>query len=119
MVIIAILELSSNIFSGETAEYCLTEVFKPECAKDEVILMKEARYGHIRIGRCIDFDVGVLGCYVDQLSVMDRLCSGRQTCEVAFSDYLMEGEFPCILRKSFARYLEASFSCLKGELYVS
>ena len=93
----------------------MTEIFNPRCSEDEVVIMQTARYGHIKLGRCIDEDVGRLGCYIEQLSVMDRLCSGKQSCEVAFSDSLMEGEFPCTLSRSFARYLEASFTCRKGK----
>ena len=96
-------------------EYCSGEMFNPGCPKDEVIVMQTAHYGHIKIGKCIDIDVGHLGCYVDQLSLMDRLCSGKQSCEVTFTDSIMEGEFPCLLRKSFARYLEAGFMCHKGK----
>ena len=95
------------------------EVFNPVCHEDEVIVMQTAWYGHIKIGRCIDEDIGRLGCFVDQLSVMDKMCSGRQSCQVAFSDSVMEGEFPCTLSKSFVRYLEASFICHKGEFFLT
>ena len=77
--------------------------------------MQEARYGHIKLGRCVDEDFGRLGCYVDQLSVLDKRCSGKQTCEVYFSDSDMEGTFPCTLSKALARYLEASYVCQSGE----
>ena len=76
--------------------------------------MESARYGHIKMGRCVDVSLGPLGCYADQLSVMDRLCSGKPSCDVHFGDADMEGEFSCDLKRAFARYLEASFICLKG-----
>ena len=77
--------------------------------------MQTARYGHIKLGRCVDVDLGSLDCYVDQLSVMDKLCSGKQSCDIHFGDSDMEGEFPCELKKVFVRYLEASFICSKGK----
>ena len=105
---------SEQHFTGSVLDYCPGEAFNPACPEGEVILMQSARYGHIKLGRCIDEDVGRLGCYVDQLSVMDRMCSGKHSCEVIFLDSTMEGEFPCALSKSFARYLEASYICRKG-----
>ena len=82
--------------------------------------MGNALYGHIKIGRCVDRDlVGHLGCYTDQLAVMDRKCSGKNKCEVSFRDADMEGEFPCELSKALARYLEASYVCQNGMVFIS
>ena len=77
--------------------------------------MQSARYGHIQLGKCVDVDLGKFGCFLDQLHVMDRLCSGQQTCDVLFVDSLMEGKFPCELPNAFMRYLEAKFACQKGK----
>ena len=95
-------------------DYCNDENFKPKCSEDALIVMQSARYGHIQMSKCIDVDTGSLGCFLDQLGVMDKLCSGKQTCDVHFVDSDMEGEFPCELKKAFVRYLEASFTCRKG-----
>ena len=77
--------------------------------------MQKAIYGHIKIGRCVEQDlVGKLGCYTDQLAVMDRKCSGKNKCEVTFKDSYMDGDFPCELIKALARYLEASYVCQDG-----
>ena len=81
--------------------------------------MEKALYGHIKLGRCVDEDlVGHLGCYTDQLSVMDRKCSGSNKCMVHFKESDMEGEFPCTLSKALARYLEADYKCQRGKFFT-
>ena len=86
------------------------------CSDDEVVVIQSARYGHIQLGKCVDLDLGKLGCFVDQLGAMDKLCSGKQKCDVEFVDSIMEGEFPCELQKVFVRYLEARFICIQGKV---
>ena len=46
----------------ETREYCLTEAFEATCADDEAILVTEARFGRIGLGRCVTRNYGYLGC---------------------------------------------------------
>ena len=46
----------------ETREYCLTESFEATCADDEAILVTEARFGRIGLGRCVTRNYGYLGC---------------------------------------------------------
>ena len=41
-------------------EYCLFERFGPQCDTNEVILMTEARYGRMNIGKCVTSDRGLL-----------------------------------------------------------
>ncbi len=43
-------------------EYCETEIFSAECGDGQVILMQYARYGRMRISRCLDRDYGYVGC---------------------------------------------------------
>ena len=101
-------------------EYCNDETFDPQCPHEGIIIMENALYGHIKIGRCVDRDlVGNLGCYTDQLAAMDRKCSGKNKCEVAFRDADMEGDFPCELSKALARYLEASYICQNGKICIN
>ena len=99
-------------------EYCAAENFNPQCPESEVVVMQSARYGHIQLGKCVDVDLGKFGCFLDQLIVMDRLCSGQQTCDVQFVDSTMEGVLPCELPKAFVRYLEASFVCTTGKTHL-
>jgi len=35
-------------------DYCDTETFRAECARDEVVIMRAAHYGRMALGRCVD-----------------------------------------------------------------
>lgn len=74
--------------------------------------MEKASYGRMRIGRCVIEDLGYLGCKADVLSMADRKCSGRRTCEVQIPDQDFERTKPCSERQS---YLEAQYRCVKGQ----
>ena len=39
-------------------EYCLFETFHAECPNNKVIMLTEAKYGRMRIGRCVKSDLG-------------------------------------------------------------
>ena len=41
-----------------SSEYCLLETFKGECPDDQIILVTYARYGAMRVGKCIDTERG-------------------------------------------------------------
>ena len=66
-----------DIFIGLIDHYCEGEVFAPICDENKVILMKEARYGRMKLGRCVQTDYGHIGCASNVLRIMDSLCSGR------------------------------------------
>ena len=56
------------------------ETYESRCGAGEVVVMEEARYGRMRIGRCMSVDHGSLGCSADVLRFSDALCSGRTSC---------------------------------------
>jgi hypothetical protein len=76
--------------------------------------MDHAKYGQMKIGRCIDGDYGYLGCTSDQLKNMDRRCSGLQSCEVDIEDKSMDPGMNCTIPKTFTRYFEGGYSCKPG-----
>ena len=39
-------------------EYCPVDTFDAQCSDTEVILMTHARYGAMRMGKCIDMEIG-------------------------------------------------------------
>ena len=45
-------------FVSFTGEYCETEIFKAVCDTDQVVVMKKARYGRMKIGTCVRKDLG-------------------------------------------------------------
>ncbi len=77
-------------------------------------MMKEARYGRMRTGRCISEEYGHIGCFADVTNYMDSTCSGRHKCDVTIRK-LMDIAQPC--PADLTSYLEASYDCVPGQLY--
>ena len=97
----------------EAREYCQWENFNASCPRrDEVVLMRTARYGRIRFGRCMREDHGSVGCAADVLVHLDRKCSGRRSCRIMIPDATLHGIHPC--PKELMPYLEASYLCVRG-----
>ncbi len=92
-------------------EFCQWDTFTATCKADEVVVMRMARYGRMRLGKCVKRDFGYMGCGTDVLTYMDSVCSGKQTCEFTIPDQTMKDMKPCSELES---YLEASYSCEKG-----
>ena len=79
------------------------------------ILMTSARYGRMRLGKCLRKSYGVVGCAVDVLQYMDTRCSGRTRCQVDVSDIPKQGYRPCSDDLSY--YLEVSYQCVEGKRF--
>jgi Galactose binding lectin domain len=77
-----------------------------------VIVVTAARYGRMRLGRCVEQELGYLGCWRDVLPVADRRCSGRRKCELRVPDAELEATQPCL--RELKNYLEASYVCIPG-----
>jgi len=108
-------------------ETCQLEMMEGRCHwRSEVIVMTSARWGRMKTGRCLDIhpnllathgkDPLFLGCSEDVLSIMDRKCSGRASCDVRIPDPVLDEIKPCY--RDQTRYLEASYVCVKG-LHIS
>lgn len=99
-------------------EYCQWESFNASCSSptnDQVILIKSARYGRMRFGRCVREDHGSLGCYADVMSQLSSRCSGRRSCSVHVPDPSLHDAQSC--PKELMPYLEASYVCVRGSGY--
>jgi len=112
--------LYAHTVSDRMLEFCLLETFRPECWRNEVIVIQEAIYGRRHIGKCIDPEEveGVednpqyIGCNADVLSLLDAKCSGKKQCEVAVPDADLEQTEPC--RKGLKMFLEVRYTCVEG-----
>jgi hypothetical protein len=78
-----------------------------------VIKVGYAKYGRIRVGRCVKTDYGHVGCASDVVKILDAKCSGRRRCEVTLPNTDLDKTKPC--PREFKTYLEANFTCEKGE----
>jgi len=99
----------------DVSEYCQWETFNASCRSptdQQLILMKSARYGRMRYGRCVREDHGSLGCYADVLPQLDARCSGRRSCSVRVPDASLHDAQSC--PKELMPYLETSYICVTG-----
>ena len=78
--------------------------------------MTSAVFGVIKIGRCVVRDLGHFGCQSEQQAYLDKKCSGRNKCELPVSDETMIAQTPCA--EALIPYLEASFICQKGIVFI-
>ena len=106
----------AQAYSQALNEYCPWETFRASCKADEVIVMETARYGRMRLGRCVEKDMGYVGCSVDVLDLLDSRCSGKTQCEFQTPDRELSKLQPCM--KELTSYLEATYRCVKGELLI-
>lgn len=95
-------------------EYCEYETFSPSCAPDEVVVINDATYGRMKVGKCIPEEfASYTGCSVNALPFMDNYCSGRRSCSIHISQLVADHQGNCPLSPCRS-YLEVSFSCVKG-----
>jgi len=108
---------------SKLAEYCIGEDFQPRCTGNDVIVMLSARYGRMKVGRCVEVEPGFesmledpryLGCSTDVLDVVSRQCSGRSECTLRVNDQNFNNVKPCFT--SLKMYLEVAYLCVSGEL---
>ena len=74
--------------------------------------MAGARYGRMKLGRCVKQDLGELGCHADVTELMDDVCSGRQSCSVVVPNPDLDRHKTC--SSELTSYLEASYTCKRG-----
>lgn len=91
-------------------------MFQAECASNEVVLMHTAQYGRLNMGRCVTEDFGFVGhCDYSVLAQMDRMCSGKHSCELKVEDPTFPSASPC--HTDLKSFLYASYSCVPGKLH--
>ncbi|ELT90701.1 hypothetical protein CAPTEDRAFT_211539 [Capitella teleta] len=97
-----------------TQEFCSHEEYSAKCNYDEVILITNALYGHIRQGRCSPKDFGHFGCYADVSTYLSGQCSSKRSCTIdAGSSNLVESSPQCA--KGLVEFLEGSHVCITGQ----
>lgn len=99
-----------------TKEYCQFEEFNASCAASQVIVMEEAQYGRLQLGRCVTRDYGYIGCSANVIDLLDRTCSGQRWCQFGIPT-LRDIVQPC--PKDLTAYLEASYRCITGNTVSS
>ena len=62
--------MSFLFFFAVEDEFCQWDIFNATCGEGEVIVMRTARYGRMKLGKCLTTDYFV-GCSADVLSHVD------------------------------------------------
>ena len=111
--IFRLLHYFTLLASAPLADFCDAETFHAECQMNEVIVMETARYGRMKMGRCVETAMGFVGCFRDVLGLTDQRCSGKRTCDIYIPNAEFEATRPCL--KELKSYMEASYVCLPSE----
>ena len=99
-------------------EYCEYENFIPNCADNEVVLITEATYGRMKLGKCIPGKYSDdLGCSANVINFLSQKCSGQRSCFFRIRNLVMDHEGNCP-PSAIRSYLEVAYTCLKGKIYV-
>ena len=98
-------------------EYCSHEYFEPTCGEGEMILIQNAQYGRMKVGRCVEHDLGYIGCTANAQEYIDETCLGHRSCSVSVALLAVKTSKGCI--KGLDKYLEASYMCVPGKFYRS
>ena len=93
-------------------EYCLTDQFQAKCPEDKIIVIERALYGRMQRGRCIEDNLGHMGCQEGVIPLVDNLCSGKQRCEIVNIAVTFKDVTPC--PKGLYCYVEIDYKCLTG-----
>ena len=64
----------------------------------------------MKIGKCIDRDLGFLGCSADARNQLDKVCSNKNSCEMVISHISVATTCP----RDVTSYLQASYDCVQG-----
>lgn len=95
-------------------EFCHGEAFTASCSIDEVIVMRTAAYGRMRIGRCVKTGYSQVGCRANVMRQADRICSGRRSCRIQVTSRSFGNVQPCTTDAK--SYFEVAYDCKKGWL---
>ncbi len=84
------------------------------CGQNEVILLSNAMFGRMHLGRCVTAELGYMGCGDNVMHVVDPWCSGKQRCHV-------ETRYPDLLAAStcsdeYIHFLEVEHTCIQGRI---
>lgn len=83
-----------------------------------MIIITEARYGLVSLGRCLQADFGYIGCFADVVDYLGAKCSGRRTCQQQVPDRFMK-EAAARCRPEFNGFLHAAYKCIDGKhIYI-
>lgn len=105
------------LLSEMSGEFCDYESFQASCNSAEILQILKADYGHMHVGKCIEADIGFLGCKQDVTGLLRSICDGKKDCEIRVDDQKLRDTRPCT--PGIDVFLDVSFVCLKSEYTYS
>ena len=119
LLLLLVLVVDLKVICAE--EFCASEIFKPDCSKNEIIHVKSAIYGRRDYGRCLKKEgdpikqllkvPDYINCSTDVRHIIEPQCAGQQRCEVTVAR--IEADSGC--SKAFKDHLDIEYSCKNGE----
>ncbi len=91
------------------------ESLNASCGIQEVLVMSQASYGLMRVGRCVTGAVET-GCGADVLHLADMWCSGRKECSVQVPNKDLVLATAGLCSDMYAQYLEVDYRCVSGRI---
>lgn len=107
---------TAGVRGSSVREFCDWETANASCpGRDELVVVRSARYGRLRLNRCAAKSYGNLGCGADVTALFSGTCSARRSCRVAvISLHGIHTTCPSDLKA----YVELTYDCVKGSFPV-
>jgi len=115
MMMLKLKLMTNDVVCLVSTEFCNMETFNATCRRAEIMLIDDARYGRMKLGRCVTRSYGHLGCAADVRHILDARCSGRRACQFIVPDPTLYSMQPC--PEDFTSYLETTYSCVEGFVF--
>jgi len=94
-------------------EYCQWETFNATCTgEDKTISITSARYGRMRVGRCLPVN-HMIGCVADVTDLVKSRCDGKTSCAISLPDTQLHHRNTC--PRHLSAYLEVDYRCVEGK----
>jgi len=105
-------EAAAGVRGSSVREFCDWETANATCpGRDELVVVRSARYGRLRLNRCAAKSYGNLGCGADVTAMFAGTCSARRACHVTvISLHGIHTTCPSDLKA----YVELTYDCVKG-----
>ncbi|ELU18010.1 hypothetical protein CAPTEDRAFT_197650 [Capitella teleta] len=105
-------------FTDALQEVCNAEDFNAQCGRGEIIAMKSANLGRMKLGKCISQDFGHIGCQHSVIDKLDSLCSAKNECKmrkIARKDFeTSTSHSPC--PGGLEVYLDVDYDCVQAPI---
>jgi len=103
-----------GVRGSSVREFCDWETVNATCpGRNELVVIRSARYGRLRLNRCAAKSYGNLGCGADVTAMFAGICSARRSCQITvISLHGIHTTCPSDLKA----YVELTYDCVRGLL---